>query len=225
MGGYYVNLFNLFGRTWQVNLHGRGRFPHAAQLGRTAQGAQQARPDGAAGHVGQRERASAGRSCTCGTTCTRRRPSTAIPRRASAPARRSRLMQQHCATSWACRTNGPTITYMQIQAGNDRAMSRRSCSVARCWCSSCWRRNTKAGSCRLSVILVVPMCLLVLGDRHADRALAGRHLRANRLPGAGGHGGEERDFDRRICAATARTGPRPATQPRSKPAACACGRS
>ena len=28
-----------------------------------------------------------------------------------------------------------------------------------CLCSSCWRRSTKAGRCRLAIILIVPMCL------------------------------------------------------------------
>ena len=56
MGGYYVNLFNLFGRTWQVNLQAEGDFRTQGSSVRPTESAQQVGPDGAAGHAGLGEK-------------------------------------------------------------------------------------------------------------------------------------------------------------------------
>ncbi len=61
MGGYFVNLFNKFGRTWQVNLLAEPAYPHQRRRRRATEGPQQAGRDGAAGHAARRQRASAGR--------------------------------------------------------------------------------------------------------------------------------------------------------------------
>ena len=61
MGGYYVNLFNKFGRTWQVNLLADESFRDQRRQDRQPEGPQQARRDGAAGHAHRRAERSAGR--------------------------------------------------------------------------------------------------------------------------------------------------------------------
>ena len=60
MGGLYVNLFNKFGRTWQVNVMADDEFRTRARQSRAAQSAQQARTNGAAGYAcrGRRSRRS-----------------------------------------------------------------------------------------------------------------------------------------------------------------------
>ena len=49
MGGYYVNDFNQFGRTWQVNVQADAALPHRRRRRQAAPGAQRQGRDGAAG--------------------------------------------------------------------------------------------------------------------------------------------------------------------------------
>ena len=51
LGSYYVNNFNEFGRTWQVNVQADGTFRDRRRRHRAAAGAQQPGTDGSAGHA------------------------------------------------------------------------------------------------------------------------------------------------------------------------------
>ena len=89
LGSLYVNSFNQFGRYWQVTLQADGRVSRPGRGHQPAPGPQRQGRDGPAGHVGRASARSAVRSWSSGTTCTRRRRSTATSGRASARARRS----------------------------------------------------------------------------------------------------------------------------------------
>ena len=56
LGSLYVNDFNLFGRTWQVNVQADEHFREPDRRPQTNQNSQRQRPDGAAGRIGQRAR-------------------------------------------------------------------------------------------------------------------------------------------------------------------------
>ena len=62
LGSLYVNDFNLFGRTWQVNVQADERFPTADRGSQAAEDSQRAGDDGPAGHAWPRCARSAGRS-------------------------------------------------------------------------------------------------------------------------------------------------------------------
>ena len=88
LGGYYVNDFNEFDRTWQVNLQADVRVPAQAPGHREDQRPQRQRRHGPAEHAGQRPRLEPGRCWSTATTTSRPPRSTAAGPRASAPARR-----------------------------------------------------------------------------------------------------------------------------------------
>ena len=220
MGGYYVNLFNLFGRTWQVNLQAQGEF----------------RTQGSS--VGQlKVRNKLGQMVPLATLATVKSvggpvmymrynmyPSAAVngnPAPGVSSGQAIQLMENKCDElnlpyEWT------TITYMQIQAGNVGLFVFGLGSMLVFLVLAAKYESWKLP---LSVILVVPMCLLcsVVGMLIARHA--GRYFRADRLSGAGRHGGEERDSDCRVRPATARAGPRSARRRRrSLPFAIAADR-
>ncbi len=94
MGGYYVNQFNKFGRTWQVNIQADPESRTSADILKQLYVRSSPRsgpgPDGAAGHAASAPRTAPARCRSCATTCTRRPRSTASRRPASAPAPSSR---------------------------------------------------------------------------------------------------------------------------------------
>ena len=59
-GSLYVNDFNRFGRTWQVNVQADADYRKQVGRPQATEGPQRSRADGAAGHAGQRPRRSAG---------------------------------------------------------------------------------------------------------------------------------------------------------------------
>ena len=148
LGSYYVNNFNEFGRSWQVNIQADQQFPRRRRRHPAAPGAQQPGADGPAGHA----------CWTCAT-----------------PAGRSSVMRYNMYAATAITGNpapgtssGQAIALMQEIAdeelprsmayGLDRADLHATpggqhgdcASSPWRWCSSswCWRRSTKAGSCR-----------------------------------------------------------------------------
>ena len=90
LGSYYVNNFNEFGRTWQVNVQADQRVPRPGPRHPAAPGAEQPGADDPAGHAAGRARHQRAGDGACATTCTPPPPSPATPRRAPARARRSR---------------------------------------------------------------------------------------------------------------------------------------
>ena len=121
LGSLYVNDFNRFGRTWQVNVQGRRRFPQADRRHQAAQNPQRPRRHGAAGQHGRRSSDISGpvmimryNMYPAAADQRRRR------RRASARARRSKQMRgrrrkdlpRRCATEWT------ELALLQLQTGN-----------------------------------------------------------------------------------------------------------
>ena len=199
MGGYYVNLFNKFGRTWQVNLLADQSF-----RGRPAE----------VGNLKVRNKL--GEMVPLGTLAdVQRAGGPVIVMRynmyASAPVNGNTApgvssgqavgimadlaKKQGLAFEWT------EITFMQILAGNtgiyvfalgallifsdSRRQVRKLATAAR-------RDPGRAD------------VFAVFRGRHVDRRAAGRHLCAGRVPGAGGTGGQERHPHRRVRQAIAR---------------------
>ena len=77
LGGLYVNDFNQFGRTWQVNAQADIPFRMQPEDMRRLQVRNAQRRDGSAGHRGDGRATAAGRSSSTATTCTPPPPSTA----------------------------------------------------------------------------------------------------------------------------------------------------
>ena len=86
LGSFYVNNFNEFGRTWQVNVQADQNFRKRRPRYPAAPGPQQSRADDPPGHADGRHATPAARSWSCATTCTPPPPSPATPPRASARA-------------------------------------------------------------------------------------------------------------------------------------------
>ena len=199
MGGYYVNLFNKFGRTWQVNLHGRadGSAREADYVG-TAQGPQQARPNGAAGDAGRVK-------SEAGPVMVMRYNMYPIGRRQRQPGA-GRQLRRGDRPSMAdlCDKLGlpyewTQITYLQIagQMGNAAALLIVF-ALGAVLVFLVLAAKYESWKLPLAVILVVPMCLLcsVVGMLIAQ-------LPVDIFVQIGflvlvGHGGEERHPDRRI---------------------------
>ena len=149
LGSYYVNNFNEFGRTWQVNIQADAtasatRCDEIRELQVRNNQGQMVRL-GTLLDVRDTQRAGARARATI---CTRPPRSPATPRRAPAPARRSTLMQriadQEMPRSMA--SDWTELAYLQLQAGNT------AICVLRAWpwrsSSSSWPPSTKAGRCR-----------------------------------------------------------------------------
>ncbi len=152
MGGYYVNLFNLFGRTWQVNLMAEGDFRTTSQ------------------QVGQlKVRNKLGKMVPLATLASVKSqggpamymrynmyPTAAVngnPGPGVSSGDAITLMQKLC-DKLGLPYEWTTITYMQILPAKiglflvPAASWGCLCSVsARCWCFWCWPRNTRAGNC------------------------------------------------------------------------------
>ena len=127
MGSFYVNDFNLFGRTWQVNVQSDTplREPHRRHLPRLCE--ERARRHGADPRLGRGASWCRGRRRWCATTASAARSSTAPPSRASAPARRlarwSESRRRPCRPATA--SNGP-----EPRSRKRRPAARRASSSA-----------------------------------------------------------------------------------------------
>ena len=226
LGSLYVNDFNRFGRTWQVNVQADADFRkqiddlkqlkvrndqgEMVPLGTLATVRDVERPgdDHALQHVSRRPpingNAGAGRQLRPGH------------RRCM-----EQVAEQSCRRSM--RSEWTELALLQLQTGNT-AMLR-----LRCWpwcsCSWCWPPSTKAGrcrwpsswSCRCACSARSPACCMA---QHGHQ-----HLHADRLRGAGRPGVQERDPDRRVRQGAARGGRCRGARRRWRPASCGCGRS
>ena len=162
LGSLYVNDFNRFGRTWQVNVQADAEFPQRDRTTSSSSRSATSRAEwcrsAACCHVREVERAGDGHRAT---TCTRRRRSTATPRPASARARRSTpceaARQRADLPHDPMRTEWTELALLQLQTGNT-AMFVFVLAVVLVFLVLA--AQYESWSLPLAVILVVPMCLL-----------------------------------------------------------------
>ena len=159
-GSLYVNDFNLFGRTWQVNVQAeRSSASGLADLKRIqVRNNRMARWSRVGGFISVKD--------ATGPVMIQRYnlyPALAVN---ATPAPGVSSGRGHRRDGDAAAANLPPDDAGRVdRTGPTSAADRRhgacgpSCS-AWCSCSWCWRRSTKAGRLPLAVILVVPMCLL-----------------------------------------------------------------
>ena len=155
-----------------------------------------------------------------------RRRSTAAPRPGVSSGEAIDLMRAagrraSCRRRW--RTSGPSMSYLELQAGNT-AMIVFGFAVVLVFLVLA--AQYESWSLPLAVILVVPMCLLERRSPACSIAEHGhQHLHADRLRRAGRPGEQERHPDRRVRQAAARRRASRAARRRWRRAGCGCGRS
>ena len=225
LGSLYVNDFNRFGRTWQVNVQAAAEFPQPDRGPQAAQDPQRPGQDGAAWHAGQRPRSRAGpvmimRYNMYPAAADQRH----ARRRASARARRSsrceRLARHDLPRSM--RTEWTELALLQLadrQHGHAGLPAGRGAGVPGAGRPV---RKLVAAAGGDPGGADVPA---VLDRRRAVGPHGHQHLHAGRLRGAGRPGVQERDSDRRVRQGAARSRRAAATRRRWKPASCGCGRS
>ena len=159
LGSLYVNDFNRFGRTWQVIAQAEAKYRDQKDDISRLQVRNTSGNDGARWAPWPRSARSTGRWCSPGTTCTRRRRSTAAPARASARA----------APSTSCRAwpsdelpksmgyEWTEMAYLELQAGNT-AMIVFGFSIVMVFLVLA--AQFESWSMPLAVILSVPLCML-----------------------------------------------------------------
>ena len=121
-----------------------------------------------------------------------------------------------------CGPSGPSWPCLQLQTGNT-AMWVFLLAVVLVFLVLA--AQYESWSLPLAVILVVPMCLLCSHRRRGHGEDGRQHLHADRLPGAGRPGVQERHPDRRVRQGAARGRACRAARRRWRPASCGCGRS
>ena len=223
LGSLYVNDFNRFGRTWQVNVQGEANF--RKQINDL---------------TGLRVRNSRGGMVPLGSVAKIRDvsgpvmlirynlyPSATINLNA-APGVSSgqaidameRLVEPKLPQ--AMRSEWTELALLQQQTGST-AMFAFTLAVVLVFLVLA--AQYESWSLPLAVILVVPMCLLVLDRRRQHRPDGHQHLHPGRVHRAGGPGLQECDLDRRVRQEAARDAARRAGRRRSRPASFGCGRS
>ena len=206
LGSLYVNDFNRFGRTWQVNVQGDATLPQADRGPQAAQGP-------------QRSRATWCRSVSMASIADREGPGADhalqhVPRRGDQ--RQPRAGDQlgpgdrPSWTTWsrsscpqAMRTEWTELALLQLQTGNT-AMLVFVLAVVLVFLVLA--AQYESWSLPLAVILVVPMCLLCSVAGVLDGADGHQHLHAGRLHRPGRPGVQERHPDRRVRQGRARGG-------------------
>ena len=115
------------------------------------------------------------------------------------------------------------LTYQQILAGKD-ILTKLVFPLAVVFVFLVLAAQYESWSLPLSIILIVPMCLLAAIDGRLAGEARQQHLRPDRPGRADRPGGQERDPDRRVRQATAGRRASRASRPPSRPAGCGCGR-
>ena len=138
LGGYYVNDFNRFGRTWQVNVQADAALPHRRRDRRAAQGPQRRRRHGAARRGGRRSATSPAR---CSVTRYNMFPAAAI-NGASLPGVSTGDVLADDGERWPTRSCRATMTYEWTELSYLQKQAARSSSSATCSrtrsARSCW---------------------------------------------------------------------------------------
>ena len=221
LGGLYVNDFNLFGRTWQVNIQGEAAGPRRHRRHLADPGAQQAGRDGAAAldrRAALRPRA-AGRSSA--TTTTARVTINGAPapgvRPGDALAAMEEVRPETLPPGYALRMDRHRLSGIRRRRARPAPSWRSPCSSPTC----SWSRCTRAGSSRCRCCCRSSVGVLGAYRRHPDRRPDARPLCADRPGRADRARRQERHPDRRVRQGAARArAADPATPPSS---ARACG--
>ncbi len=146
----------------------------------------------------------------------------AMPRQASAPARRwltsNASPQRCCRRAWPSR--GPISPTKQRLAGNTAIYIFPLCVLFVFLVHSA---EYESWPLPLAIILIAPICFPSRWRRLLPR-YGQQPDHADRVRRADRSRGEERRADRRVRQATGRAKAATGSAPRSKPAACACGR-
>ncbi len=119
-------------------------------------------------------------------------------------------------------TEWTELMFMQIRAGNT-AMYVFGLAVV--FVFLVLAALYESWSLPLAVILVVPMCLLVVGNRRGHGPDRNQYLRADRFRGAGRPGLQERHSDRRVRQAIAARRQAAGRGHARSVRGCDCGRS
>ena len=223
LGSLYVNDFNRFGRTWQVNVQADAKF--RSQIDdikqikiRNAQGNMVP-----LGDAGRRPRRRAGPVLIMRYNMYPAAAINGTRRRASVRDRRSKMPKRRPGTSCRarCGPNGPSWRCLQLQTGNT-AMLVFLLAVVLVFLVLA--AQYESWSLPLAVILVVPMCLLcsVVGVLAA-------HLDINIFTQVGfvvliGLACKNAILIVEFAKSESESG-LPPMSPRSRPASCVCGRS
>ena len=203
LGSLYVNDFNRFGRTYQVNVQAESAFrlqPEQIARLKTRNAAGAMVPLGSLVTVEQRLRARSGDAL-------QRLPGRRDQRRAGAGlqlgpgaggdrrhARREQL-PRGMALEWT------ELAYQEMLAGNTMLLIFPLCVLL---VYVVLAAQYESWTLPLSVILIVPMTLLSAHRRRVADRRRQQHLHADQLPRAGGAGVQERDPDRRVRASSAK---------------------
>ena len=223
LGGFYVNDFNLFGRTWQVNVQAESPLPRRDRRHLPRLCPQQRRRHGA----DPRARAGAARPGAAGGDPLQRLPRRGDQRRAQARlqlgpgARRDGAALGHDPAARATASNGPAPRSRRRRP----AARPASCSGSRCCSPTCsWWRSTRAGTSRCRCCCRSASACWARSSRVAAVRPRVRRLCPDRPRRAGGARGQERHPDRRVRRrAAARRASRSSSR-RSKARGCASGR-
>ena len=224
LGSLYVNDFNRFGRTWQVNVQGDANFrKQISDLTALQVRNEQRRHGPARQHRRDPRRQRPGDDHPVQPVSLRHdQPATRRPGVSSGQAidAMERLVQQELPQ--AMRSEWTELALLQLQTGNT-AMFAFMLAVVLVFLVLA--AQYESWSLPLAVILVVPMCLLcsIVGVNMARDGH--QHLHPGRLHRPGGPGVQERDPDRRVRQGRSARRARRASRRRSKPASSGSGRS
>ena len=223
LGVYYVNNFNEYGRTWQVNVQAEPRFRCDVTAIKQLQVRNSLGADGPPGTLLD-VRDTSGPVMVMRYNLYSAAAINGTPGPHTGSAEAVSLMQQiadeelpqSMATEWT------DLAFLQFAAGNS-AMFFFFLAVV--FVFLVLAAQYESWKLPLAVILVVPMCLFCSVVGSAAGRHGSEHLHADRLRGAGGPGEQERDPDCRIRQAAAGGGGRASGGRPWRPAACGCGRS
>ena len=225
LGSLYVNDFNRFGRTWQVNVQADADFR------KQIEDLKQLKVRNDRGRRWCRwARWPASATISGPVMIIRYNMYPAAPINGNAGAGRQlgpgdradgrRRRQASCRRSM--RSEWTELALLQLQTGNT-AMCVFVLAVVLVFLVLA--AQYESWSLPLAVILVVPMCLLCSIAGVVAGADGHQHLHAGRLRRAGRPGLQERDPDRRVRQGRSARPARRGARPRWTPASCGCGRS
>ena len=220
LGSLYVNDFNRFGRTYQVNVQAESALPPAAGTDRAAEDPERRRRDGAARSLVRRrgygpDQVMHYNGYPAAEINGGRRPGSARARRRT---RLPRSSTPDCRAGW--HYEWTELAYQEKLAGNTMLLIFPLCVLL---VYLVLAAQYESWTLPLSVILIVPMTSarriagvwLTGGDNNVFTQIGFLVLAA---------GLQERDPDRRVRRAARSRGRGPRAARSSTPAACGCGR-
>ena len=223
LGGFYVNDFNLFGRTWQVNIQAEDRFRDADRRHLSRLCPQQRRRHGAGPLAGPGAARAQGRRSSSATTASAPPSSTARPSPGFSSGQALAAMERMSATTlpagYGFEWTG-TALQEKAAAGQTGIVLGLAVLFAYLFLVALYESWNIPMPVLLSVsvgVLGAIACVVVAGPRL-------RRLCPDRPRRAGGAGRQERHPDRRVRRRAAAPGQADPRLRRSKARACASGR-